>query len=205
MNDSRVLRRAGPHAVVRNFLGEELVARLLEYAEVSEGLFTQASAGVGGAKRVDPGVRVSRRLSDCGPLTEEIKARLLARVPALIATLGLVPFQPAGADIELVAHGDGAFYKRHLDVSIGSGAPADSRVLSTVYYFYRMPKPFSGGALRLHPFVGRDHTACVDVEPERDLLVAFPASAPHEVLPVRCPSNRFMDSRFAVNGWIRRA
>ncbi|MGB8690572.1 MAG: proline hydroxylase, partial [Microcoleus sp.] len=26
----------------------------------------------------------------------------------------------------------------------------------------------------------------------------------HEVLPVSCPSKAFADSRFTINGWVRR-
>jgi Rps23 Pro-64 3,4-dihydroxylase Tpa1-like proline 4-hydroxylase len=76
-------------------------------------------------------------------------------------------------------------------------------VLSGVYYFHRLPKPFSGGALRLHA-IG-DESRFADIEPACDTLVVFPAWAPHEVLPVRCPSGAFMDSRFSINCWAYRA
>jgi excisionase family DNA binding protein len=34
--------------------------------------------------------------------------------------------------------------------------------------------------------------------------VLFPSCYDHEVLPVRCPSRKFVSSRFTVNGWIIR-
>jgi SM-20-related protein len=35
-------------------------------------------------------------------------------------------------------------------------------------------------------------------------LVVFPSRYLHEVLPVSCPSQTFADSRFTINGWVRR-
>jgi SM-20-related protein len=35
--------------------------------------------------------------------------------------------------------------------------------------------------------------------------VLFPSQYLHEVLPVRCPSHQFVDSRFTLNGWVRQA
>jgi Rps23 Pro-64 3,4-dihydroxylase Tpa1-like proline 4-hydroxylase len=43
--------------------------------------------------------------------------------------------------------------------------------------------------------------AFADIEPGQNRLVAFPSWAPHEVMPISCPSRRFIDSRFAVNCW----
>jgi Rps23 Pro-64 3,4-dihydroxylase Tpa1-like proline 4-hydroxylase len=34
---------------------------------------------------------------------------------------------------------------------------------------------------------------------------SFPSWAPHEVMPISCPSKRFTDSRFAINYWVYRA
>lgn len=84
------------------------------------------------------------------------------------------------------------------------------RVLSAVYYFYREPKGFSGGALRLYRFGARpaeangDPSNWVDVEPHRNSLVAFPSFALHEVLNVDCPSGSFENFRFALNCWFCR-
>ncbi len=40
---------------------------------------------------------------------------MLSLLPALIDELRVTPFQVDSFGIELVAHGDGAFYKRHID------------------------------------------------------------------------------------------
>jgi Rps23 Pro-64 3,4-dihydroxylase Tpa1-like proline 4-hydroxylase len=102
-------------------------------------------------------------------------------------------------ELELVAHGDGAFYRRHIDTQTATER-SHIRVLSGVYYFHRQPKRFTGGALRLYA-IG-DPQRFTDIEPTHNTLVVFPAWAPHEVQPVRCPSGQFMDSRFAINCWL---
>jgi Rps23 Pro-64 3,4-dihydroxylase Tpa1-like proline 4-hydroxylase len=101
--------------------------------------------------------------------------------------------------LELVAHGDGAFFARHFDTT----AHHRRRIISTVYYFHALPKAFSGGVLRLHSMAatGRDGTF-IDIPPDYDTLVFFPSMFPHEVLPVKSPSGKFLDSRFAINCWI---
>ena len=92
-----------------------------------------------------------------------------------------------------------------MDTYVGDARRASDRLLSAVYYFHAEPKAFSGGALRLYPFgAKKDEDSFADVQPEQNTLLVFPSWAPHEVLPVSCPSGRFSDSRFAVNCWIHR-
>jgi Rps23 Pro-64 3,4-dihydroxylase Tpa1-like proline 4-hydroxylase len=103
-----------------------------------------------------------------------------------------------------VAHGDGAFFTRHFDtIRANDSDQKRIRVLSGVYYFNAEPKAFTGGALRLHAIGGKEGENFVDIEPARNSLVVFLSWAPHEVLPVSCPSKRFIDSRFAINYWVR--
>ena len=76
--------------------------------------------------------------------------------------------------------------------------PESIRVLSGVYYYNAEPKAFSGGALRLYAIGDADKAPYVDIEPAGNSLLVFPSWAPHEVMPVSCPSKRFADSRFTV-------
>jgi hypothetical protein len=46
--------------------------------------------------------------------------------------------------------------------------------------------------------------AYVDVEPRHNSIIFFPSEYMHEVMPVICPSREFVDSRFTINGWVRR-
>jgi Rps23 Pro-64 3,4-dihydroxylase Tpa1-like proline 4-hydroxylase len=193
------LRRVPPHRVIPHFLGVDRVAMLLEHATANESSFTVTKVGEGETRRVDPSTRVSQRLREIGPLRCEIEARMLGLLPAMAVTLGVAPFAPAAAELELVAHGDGAFYQAHVDPRRRSAT--NQRMISAVYYFNAEPKAFTGGALRLLAFEGG---ALVDLEPENDTLAIFSSWALHEVLPVSCPSRRFIDSRFAINCWLMR-
>ena len=106
----------------------------------------------------------------------------------------------AEAEIELVAHGDGGFYRPHIDTFTGDGDSAGAnRRLSLVYYFHRRPRAFSGGRLRL---LALDGSQPVAIEPTHDSLLAFPSFAPHEVEPVSSPQDSFENCRFAVNIWL---
>ena len=195
-------RRIAPHVVVPGLLGEAAVGRLLSHIEASEPKFEATRIGFAETARLAPEVRTSSKMRFGGEAAAEFMAAVTTVVPSLLERLGMRPFTPSGYELELVAHGDGAFYRRHLDVHVGEQGPAHHRVLSAVYYFHRQPRAFSGGALRIFSF---DLGASVDVEPIHDTLIAFATSAPHEVLPVAVPSRAFLDSRFAINCWVLKA
>jgi Rps23 Pro-64 3,4-dihydroxylase Tpa1-like proline 4-hydroxylase len=81
-------------------------------------------------------------------------------------------------------------------------------VISAVDYFFREPKGFTGGALRLYRF-GADPSDCgerdcVAFEPVQNRVVIFPSWARHGVERVSCPSAEFADFRFALNCWFCR-
>jgi Rps23 Pro-64 3,4-dihydroxylase Tpa1-like proline 4-hydroxylase len=188
-----------PHLVVREFLAPASAAGLLDYALSRQADFTPTGVG---AKKRDPGMRVSLGLRDLGPFREVLEREIFARLPDLTAQLRVAPVEAPSLETDLVAHGDGGFFKRHIDTHTANYAEADRvRILSGVYYFHADPKRFSGGALRLHA-VGGPGGGFLDIEPEHDSLVFFLAWAPHEVMPVSCASGRFRDSRFSVNCWV---
>jgi Rps23 Pro-64 3,4-dihydroxylase Tpa1-like proline 4-hydroxylase len=66
------------------------------------------------------------------------------------------------------------------------------------------PKAFRGGALRLYAIGDSGGRTFIDIEPVQNGLLVFPAWVPHEVMPVHCPSKRFIDLRFASNCWVCR-
>ena len=197
------LRRLPPYCIYRGFFERDMVARLLDYAQSQEGSFEPT--GLRG-DRTDPEIRVSQGLYDLGPLQKELEQRLLRLTPELIERLHVSPFEASELELQLIAHGDGAFYKRHIDTfTRDREGDLPQRMLSGVYYFNAEPKSFSGGALRLYAFGGSETSGpYADIQPECNSLLVFPSWAPHEVLPVSCPSGRFMDSRFAINCWILR-
>jgi Rps23 Pro-64 3,4-dihydroxylase Tpa1-like proline 4-hydroxylase len=192
-----------PYVVIKRFLDDELISRLLDHALQNEAKFSSTTIRKG---VIDPSRRISVGLSDLGPMKAEIKNRLRDLVPSLIEQLRVTPFELSGIELELVAHGDGAFYKRHIDTFTGDvEGETTQRMISGVYYFHAEPKAFVGGDLRLHAFGAPDeNTKFFDIPPDQNTLVVFPSWAIHEVLPIACPSKRFVDSRFAINCWIRR-
>jgi SM-20-related protein len=191
-----------PYVVLRDFLDNSEVAGLLDYALSRQSGFEPTRVD---AKAVNPSIRVSTGLRDLGRYRKIIKEKILAIVPELIARLQVTPFASPRLETELVAHGDGAFYKPHIDTQTAQYENVEEiRVLSGVYYFFAEPKAFSGGELRLYAIGGDADRNFIDIEPECNSLLVFPSWAPHEVLPVHCPSGRFMDSRFAINCWLHR-
>lgn len=200
---SNPFERIPPHCIVDGFLGEDLIQRLLAYALAKEHDFQPTGVGNRRDPRIDPEMRISSVLRDFGELHDELKARFRAAAPKAMADLGLLPFELAKCEIELVAHGDGAFYKRHIDTITVLPDAKTERAMTGVLYFHAMPKGFEGGRLRLYAL---EHSGqhYVDIEPECDRLLLFPAWAPHEVLPIACPSGEFAKSRFAINCWYRR-
>jgi len=190
-----------PYRVVNDFLDEDSVDGLLRLTLSREAQFRKTTIGTGDAARLAPDVRMSlclRPLEDLQPLFVPRLRELASRVAG---DMGLSVVDELLIELELVAHGDGAFYKRHIDTQTGGDATS-RRVLSGVYYFNHQPKGFSGGALRLYA-VGADKRF-FDIEPAHNSFVVFPSWAPHEVMPVSCPSGEFIHSRFAVNCWMRR-
>lgn len=137
--------------------------------------------------------------------TQPLLDRLNQVMPKVREYLGLPQFEVGRIETQLTAHNDGNYYKIHND---NSSEDTASRVLTYVYYFYREPKGFEGGNLEIYDTEMRDgHAFAGDksqiVEPLNNSIVFFPSHYLHEVLPVKCASGDFADSRFTLNGWIR--
>jgi len=182
-----------------------MIERLLEYARLNQHRFKEAKVGYADSGAVNPERRRSLKLKNFGELKVEIEGKIRSALPTLFEKLGSPPFVPFDIELELIAHGDGAFFALHKD-TFGQTTEAQShRVISAVYYFHELPKAFSDGVLRLHPLApDPSSNSHVDIEPLNDTLVFFPSWFPHEVTLVKCPSRRFEDSRFAINCWIHR-
>ncbi len=125
----------------------------------------------------------------------EFLARFTETVPLLRHTFG-VELQDASLELLGQAYNDGSFFGKHSDAD--AGGPNWQRRLSGIYYLHKRPRRFDGGRLVIYGRSGAPHL----VDPEHNSAVFFPRDAVHEVLPVRCPSKAFDDSRFAINVWI---
>jgi SM-20-related protein len=146
-------------------------------------------------------------LADLGPFATPLRDRLSALQDELVAELKVTPFRTARIELQIAAHGDGAFFRRHRDLARPGDRPRKTRrVMSGVYYLHAVPKAFGGGAFRLHEVLPRGDVAQhLDIEPQHNAAIFFPAWMPHEVTPVSCPSRRFADFRFAINCWYHEA
>jgi Rps23 Pro-64 3,4-dihydroxylase Tpa1-like proline 4-hydroxylase len=184
-----------------NFLTPEEKNRLLTYVLLQETAFVPTTTSTGEAN-----YRESMVLYSFPDFFKLMVDRVKGTLPTIFKKLGMQPFAIADIEAQITSHNDGHFYKVHNDN--GSQAVAN-REFTYVYYFHREPKSFSGGELWIYDskienslYVKADthHT----VEPRNNSIVFFPSRYHHEVLPIKCPSRAFVDSRFTVNGWVRR-
>ncbi|MDE5091498.1 MAG: 2OG-Fe(II) oxygenase [Trichodesmium sp. St18_bin3_1_1] len=135
-----------------------------------------------------------------------IQSKILEILPEVLTQLRFRPFEISEIEVQLTAHNDGCYYKIHNDA--GSEKTA-SREITYVYYFYQEPKAFSGGELRIYDTELKgggaiNHDNYKTIKPVNNSIVFFNSRCRHEVMPVICPSQAFENSRFTVNGWIRR-
>jgi Rps23 Pro-64 3,4-dihydroxylase Tpa1-like proline 4-hydroxylase len=191
-----------PHAVIENFIDPVLHKELLSFVGAHERDFAASSVST-----KDEDYRRSLVLQDFPKFSSLFRERVRALVPQLVKGFGMGEFPVAEIECQLTAHNDGHYYKPHND---SGSADTLERTISYVFYFYNEPKGFSGGELRLYnsrmvngQYERADFAA--DIEPKNNSILFFPSICHHEVLPVRCPSKRFSDSRFTINGWVRKA
>src|SRR5882724_11967766 len=100
-----VLGPIPPYLVLNNFLDEESVACLLDYAVQSEVRFKTTTIRKG---TIDPSRRISVGLRDLGPMKGKIKKRLTPRAPSLTGKSRVTPLCPARTERERLANGDGS-------------------------------------------------------------------------------------------------
>jgi len=133
--------------------------------------------------------------------------RLLTWFPQITRMLGMDLFALGSVESQLTASNDGHYFRAHTDSGESQTEP---RALSCVYYFFRQPRAFTGGALRLYDTCRQGDQSWSaasyrEIEPVSNRLVVFPSETHHELMPIRCPSRKFADSRFAVTNWLHRA
>jgi Rps23 Pro-64 3,4-dihydroxylase Tpa1-like proline 4-hydroxylase len=192
--------RFPPHRVLSGWLGEVGSARLLAYALSAEARFTPTRLAHEGTGRLETLTRQSSVLKDLGAFAEPMRRKAVALQAELETAFGMAHTPPNSTQMEVVAHGDGAFYRPHTDTFTGDQyTPGGRRRLTMVYYFHREPRRFTGGRLRIFDLGGGQ---TIDVEPMHDSLLVFPSTARHEVERVSCPEGAFADGRFAVNIWL---
>jgi SM-20-related protein len=135
---------------------------------------------------------------------DAIVEKIQSIMPKILSDLDMEAFAVTNIETQVTVHNDNNYYKIHND----NGSPETAnRKLTYVYYFYQEPKAFQGGELTIYDttnaFTITAATPRQLIQPRNNSIVFFPSQFMHEVLPVQCRSQKFADSRFTVNGWIR--
>jgi hypothetical protein len=194
--------------VLDEFLAPQELQELTRFALEHEGDFN-ASEVV--SPHADNGVvnyehRRSRVLMDLAQHQDVMLERIKSVLPQVLDQLGMEPFNIADVEMQATASNDGDFFHFHSDN--GSDRVA-SRYLTFVYFFHREPRQFEGGELRIHDSrlkngVYVSEGSYQSIVPQQNQIVFFPCELLHEITPVNCASQHFADSRFTLNGWLRR-
>lgn len=192
--------------VVRDFLPEPELQRLVEYVVAAEGEFTQATVSAYGSNSatVDSRIRSGLTLDDLGEFEGLLADRIRENLEEVLNRLSLPPFPLGRIELQACACGDRDYFRLHRD-SDGT----DTRELSFAYYLFPEPRGFSGGELRVFgtdisdgQLIPTDQSRTL--VPRRNHAVFFPSRNDHEVLPVRVPSGQFADGRLTITGWVHR-
>jgi len=198
VNDDLISR----YAQIDNFLTAAEKNKLIKYVLAKESEFVTTSTSTNAED-----YRRSMVLHSFPEFSELMVNRIKAILPDVLRKLNIPSFPLGEIEAQLTMHNDNNFYKLHND----SGSPETAtRFFTYVYYFYREPKAFSGGELQIYDSKIENNFYVASatfrtVEPRNNSIVFFLSRYMHEVLRVSCPSKAFADSRFTINGWVRKA
>ena len=210
-NSGIAIHRCPEVFVKTDFLTKSELRALTKYVLTHEDDFTPSVVIPDGAPEgaTDPSYRKSRVLYELGDHGTLVKDRLLALLPEVLRAFNRDAFPLSHIDTQITASNDADFFKVHQDNSSVEPLEIPLRELSYVHYFHSEPKAFTGGQLRIYDSENGvapngDKRRTKTITPSQNTLVLFPSSYDHEVLPVRCPTAQFVNSRFTVNGWLIR-
>lgn len=194
--------------VLDEFLAPQELEELTRFALQHEADFQSSEVYSPGVQKgvINDDYRRSRVLMDLGEQQELILARIKSVLPQVLEKLGMEEFAIADVEAQITASNDGDFF--HLHDDNGSEGVA-ARHLTFVYFFHQEPRQFEGGELLIHDAQLRDgryisNGTYQTIVPRQNQIVFFPCEQQHEITEVKCLSQRFADSRFTLNGWLRR-
>ena len=194
--------------VLDEFLAPQELAELTSFALEHEAEFRNSEVisptTEGGVVNYDH--RRSRVMMDLGRHQDLIVERIQKVLPLVLEKLGMAEFTIAGVEAQITSSNDGDFFHFHSD---NASERVACRHLTFVYFFHQEPRRFEGGELRIHDArleegVYVSEGGYQTIVPAQNQIVFFPCPLMHEVTPVKCASQRFADSRFTLNGWLRR-
>jgi len=139
------------------------------------------------------------------------EAEIMKKLPNILEALHIPQFEVTQFECQCTASNNGDYYRLHND---HGNLEVENRALSYVYYFsYPDPPNFTGGELVLYEtdllnnFASNyqdDLSPSISITPKNNSIILFDSRMTHEVREVKCDSRKFEDSRFTINGWIRK-
>ena len=143
---------------------------------------------------------------DLGQYQDLLLDRINEVLPQVLPKLGMDAFEVTGVEAQITASNEGDFFHFHSD---NGSDRVVARHLTFVYFFHREPRGFEGGELRIHDahLEGNEYVSegsFQTIVPRQNQIIFFPCELMHEVTAVKCSSQLFADSRFTLNGWLRR-
>lgn len=198
----------GRCVVLDEFLSPQELAELTTFTldheldfEASEVISPHSAGGV-----VNYEHRSSKVLMDVSKYQDLMLDRIQTVLPQVLQKLGMEEFSITGVEAQITASNDRDFFHFHSD---NASERVSSRYLTFVYFFHREPRGFEGGDLRIHDARLEQGAYASEgtfqtIVPQQNQIVFFPCQLMHEITPVMCSSQLFADSRFTLNGWLRR-
>jgi Rps23 Pro-64 3,4-dihydroxylase Tpa1-like proline 4-hydroxylase len=184
--------------ICADYLEPGINARLYAHAIAKQADFEHTqTVGLNGEGALNVNYRhsLSLRPKDFIDYYRILKRKIKEELPQIVEKLSIEPFEPGNVEMHLTSHNHGEFYKPHIDNGQGK---LKHRVITFVYYFHSIPKQFEGGQLLFL----KNKPKPLIVQPDNNSIVFFNSSFLHAVHPVTCPSQKFEDGRFTLNGWI---
>ncbi|OKH18209.1 2OG-Fe(II) oxygenase [[Limnothrix rosea] IAM M-220] len=194
----------GEGIIITDFLPPEKYYEILDFALTNQNQFKASSTVTQESNYRQSLVTFSH---DFPLIYESMKVAILKHFPRICHHLRRSYFPISQIEMQMTAHNHNNFYKLHND---SGSEDTHTRELTYVYYFYREPQAFSGGELWLYDTTLKgkqplSQSEFQTIQPQNNSIVFFNSDCQHEVRPVSCPSEQFSDSRFTINGWLRRS
>ncbi|WP_052315675.1 2OG-Fe(II) oxygenase [Oscillatoria acuminata] len=170
-----------------------------EYQRLIETIFPQEGAASSGIQLPTP--------QSFALLREVLLHRVQMMLPDVLIQLGMGGFPLTEMEAqEIPTH---AIEGQSISTD-GNSPETALRVVNFCYFFYKTPKPFTGGELLVYDSQLLNNQVSVaqsykTVEPRQNSIVFFLTSNAYEVLRVYPNSPAFRDRCFRVQGWMRRS
>jgi Rps23 Pro-64 3,4-dihydroxylase Tpa1-like proline 4-hydroxylase len=189
--------------VLDEFLSPQELAELMRFTIEHEADFRASevvSPTEGGVVNYEH--RRSRVLMDLAQHQDVVLERIKTVLRPVLNQLGMKSFDIAGVEAQITASNDGDYFHFHSD---NASEAVSSRHLTFVYFFHREPRQFEGGELRIHDAQLEDRTYVSEgtyqtITPRQNQIVFFPCELMHEITPVKCASQAYVNKRHSLDG-----